>query len=167
MSRPLLPRLSFLALLALVGLAGGCASTETATDAAASQAAAIGTWKYQVDGFAPLNQGVFHITSQDGRLRGIVRDQRRGRLVAQVNVNDARMELTVGSLHISGRIEEGQFTGYLRRQRYDASVAYVRRRQRRFRSAPLYARRVRSASAVDNAPALECRSILREANGCR
>lgn len=159
--------LSLLPLLSLGVLGGGCASSETAVEVAASRAAAIGTWKYEVDGFAPLDRGLFHITSRDGRLRGIVRDQRRGRLIARVNVNDSRMELTVGTLRISGRIEDGQFTGTLRRQRFDASVAYLRRRQRRFRSAPLYARRVRSATAVDGASALECRSILREATGCR
>lgn len=166
MRRLLSARQLLLLLIPLAGLVGGCASSRSAGEVAASRAAVIGTWKYQVDGMAPLDRGVFHITSKNGRLRGIVRDQRRGRLFAEVRVNDSRMELTLGNFLISGRIEDGQFMGTLRRERWDVTVPYRVRRRSRFRSASFYARRVQSAAAADLVPILECRSILREANGC-
>lgn len=163
--------LHFALLLLGVGLAAGCASsrsTENDTSDAADRAAAIGTWKYEVDGYAPLSTGVFQITEQDGRLQGFLRDRRRGRLRARVKLKDRRLELIIDELRVSGRIEDGQFTGFLRRQQWGVTTRRrTRRRTRsRFRSASVYAQRVRSASAADRPSILECESILREANGC-
>lgn len=160
-------QLAFLLLIPLLGLATGCASSRSAEEAAADRAAAIGTWRYQVTGSAPLHRGVFHISLQNGRLQGLVRDQLRGRLSAQVNVRDSRMELTLGQFSISGIIEDETFTGFLRRQQYDVSTPYPRKQsRRRSRTAPLYAHRIQSAAVEGAAPPLECESILREANGC-
>lgn len=160
--------LHFALLLLGVGLAAGCASSRSTENDAADRAAAIGTWKYEVDGYAPLSTGVFQITAQDGRLQGLLRDQRRGRLQARVRLEDQRLELIIDELRVSGRIEDGQFTGFLRRQKWGVTTRRrTRRRTRsRFRSASVYARRVRSASAADRPSILECESILREANGC-
>jgi hypothetical protein len=154
-------------LLVAVG-AGGCASSHSSQDSPEAQAAAIGTWKYEVDGVAPLSTGVFQITEQDGRLQGLLRDQRRGRFRARVRLEGRRLELIIDELRVSGRIEDDQFTGFLRRQRWGVTTRRrTRRRTRsRFRSASVYARRVRSASAADRPSILECESILREANGC-
>jgi len=150
------------------GLAAGCASSRSAEDDAAGRAAALGTWRYEVDGSAPLSTGVFQIAERKGRLQGFLRDRRRGRLQARVKLQDRRLELTVDGLRVSGRIEEGQFTGVLRRERWDMTTRRrTRRRTRsRVRSASVHARRVRSASAADRPSILECESILREANGC-
>ena len=150
-------------------LAAGCASSESTQDSAAPQVAVIGTWEYKVSGTAPLDQGVFQIANEDGQLRGIIRDQRIGRLRARVDVNDSRLELTLDGLRISGYIEDDQFTGFLRHQQWD--VTSRRRTDRRarsqFRSASFYAKRVQSAMAADKPSVLECRSLLREVDDCR
>ena len=150
-------------------LAAGCASPESTQDSAAPQVAVIGTWEYKVSGTAPLDRGVFQIANEDGQLRGIIKDQRIGRLRARVDVNDSRLELTLGGLRISGYIEDDQFTGFLRRQEW--GVASHRRTGRRarsqFRSASFYAKRVQSAMAADEPSVLECRSLLREVDDCR
>lgn len=162
--------LEFVLLFLGLGLIMGCASSRSTQDDAATRAAAVGTWKYEVDGFAPLHAGVFQIAERDGRLQALVQDRRQGRFRARVHVKDRRMELTIDELRISGRIEDDQFTGFLRLQRWDVSTRTRqrtrRRRKRQFRSASLHARRVRSASAVDEPSVLKCESILREANGC-
>jgi hypothetical protein len=158
-----------LALLLLgLGLAVGCASSRSTTDDAAARAAAIGTWEYEVDGFAPLEAGVFRIVEERGRLQALVQDRRRGRYRARADVSGTRLELTIDDLRISGRIEDDQFTGFLRRDQWDVSTPQRARRRTRasFRSASLYARRIRSASAVSRPSILECESILRETNGC-
>lgn len=160
--------LEFALLFLGLGLVMGCASSRSTQDDAAARAAAVGTWKYEVDGFAPLHAGVFQIEERNGRLQALIQDRRQGRLRARVNVKDRRLELTIDDLRISGRIEDDQFTGFLRRQQWDVSTRQRtrRRRESQFRSASLYARRVRSASAADRPSILECESILREANGC-
>ncbi|MFB6231104.1 MAG: hypothetical protein ABEL04_08090, partial [Salinibacter sp.] len=162
--RGLRPSPLFLVVLLPVAVfAGGCASTQSTGGNPAALEAAIGTWRYQVTGIAPLDQGTFRIAVKDGRLQGIVRDRQRGRFKARVDVNDSRMELTVGRLHISGQIENGQFSGFLRLRKWDVSVSSRRRRSRSGSStAPLYAERIRSGVAGDAVPALECTSILRE-----
>ncbi|WP_103019323.1 hypothetical protein [Salinibacter altiplanensis] len=158
-------RLTLLLVLG-AGFAGGCASPRSMQDEAAARAAAVGTWTYEVDGFAPLVQGRFHITVQDGDLRGIVRDRRLGRLRARVDVNDTRLEINLDDLRISGYIEDGQFTGFLRRSQWDVAARRQTRPRSQFRSASLFAKRVRSATAVDKPRVLECRSLLREAGDC-
>jgi len=157
-----------LCLVATATVAVGCLPSQQATEEdAAAQAAVIGTWKYKVSGTAPLDQGVFRITDQDGQLRGIIKDRRIGRLRARVDVDDTRLELTLDGLRISGYIEDDQLTGFLRRQQWDISTRRRQRRGRsRFRSASLSARRVKSATAADAPSILDCESILREANGC-
>jgi len=165
-------RLAFLPEFALLflglGLIMGCASSQSTRDDAAARAAAIGTWEYEVIGTAPLNAGTFQIAERDGRLHALVRDRRWGRLRARAEVRDTRLELVIDDLRISGRIENDQFTGFLRRQRWDVSTRQRsrRRRQSHSRSASLHARRVQSASTADRPSALECQSILREASGC-
>lgn len=154
-------------LLALcTGLVSACASSHSAEDDAAARAAVLGTWEYEVEGIAPLDRGVFHITTQDGRRRGLVQDRRLGRLRARVDVNDSRLELTLDDLRISGYIEDNQFTGFLRRARWSVTERRWDRPQSRFRSVSLFARRVRGAPMADKPSVLECRSLLREANGC-
>lgn len=161
-STPLIPLLFALC----AGVLGGCASSQSAQEKAAARAAVVGTWEYRVEGIAPLDQGVFRITTKDGRLRGIVQDRRLGRLRARVDVSDSRLELMFDDLRISGYIEDDEFTGYLRRRQWDVSTRRRYRRRSRFRSASLFARRVQSGTAADTPSILECRSILREANGC-
>lgn len=153
-------------LVLCAGLVMGCASSQSTTEDAASQAAVVGTWEYKVNGAAPLDQGVFRITTKDGRLRGILRDRRLGRLRARVDVNDSRLELSFEDLRISGYVEDDQLTGFLRRRKWDVSTRRQSRRRSRFRSASFSARRVQSAAAADTPSILECRSLLREANGC-
>ncbi len=148
------------------GLALGCASSESAADNAAAQAAVIGTWEYEVNGVAPLNRGVFRITRQGDRLRGVIRDQRIGRLRARVDVRSSRLELVLSDLRISGFIEDDQFTAYLRRQQWSVTTRSPNRRRSRRQSASLHARRVQSAAAVDGPSTLACRPLLREANEC-
>lgn len=164
---PVLP-LRLTLLLLSVGLTLGCASSQSTEDKTASRAAAIGTWEYEVDGFAPLKAGVFRIAERRGRLQALVQDQRQGRFQARVDVSNRRLELTVDDLRISGRIEDDQFTGFLRRDQWDVSTTQRTRRQRRssFRSASFHAQRVNSASTVDRPSILDCESILREADGC-
>jgi len=166
--RGFLPPLLFLVILLPVAVfTGGCASSQSTRSNSAALEAALGTWRYQVTGIAPLDQGTFRIAVKNGRLQGIVRDQQRGRFKARVDVNDSRMELTVGRLHISGQIENDQFSGFLRLRKWDVSVSSRRRRSRSGSStAPLYAERIRSSVADDAVPALECTSILRETDGC-
>lgn len=161
--------LRFTLLILGLGLAVGCASSRSTKDDAAARAAAIGTWKYEVNGTAPLNSGTFQIAERDDRLQALVRDRRRGRLRAQVDVRDARLELVIDDLRISGRIQDDQFTGFLRRQQWDVSTRQRTRRRRRAshsHSASFYAQRVHSASGVTRPSLLECESILREADGC-
>ena len=155
-------------LLLCVGLAAGCASSRSAEDDAADRAAVIGTWKYEVEGSAPLSTGAFQITERDGRLQGLLRDRRQGRLRARVKLKDRRLELIIDQLRVSGRIEDDQFTGFLRRQQWGVTTRRRTRRRTRshFRSTSFHAQRVRSASAADRPSILECESILREANGC-
>jgi len=148
------------------GLLGACATSRSAQDEAALRAAVVGTWAYDVKGFAPLDQGRFHITVRDGTLRGLIRDRRLGRLRARVEVQDSRLELTLDNLRISGYIEDDQFTGFLRRARWNVTTRRQARTRSQFRSASLYARRIRSAAVADKPDVLECRSLLREASGC-
>ncbi len=148
------------------GVLGGCASSQSAKEKAAARASVIGTWEYRVEGIAPLDQGVFQITKKNGRLRGIVRDRRLGRLRARVDVNASRLELALDGLRISGYIEDDEFTGYLRRQQWDVSTRSQYRRRSRSRSVSLFARRIQGGTAADTPSILECRSLLREANDC-
>jgi hypothetical protein len=157
-----------LPLLALcAGFVMGCLPSEQTTkENAAARAAVIGTWEYRVEGAAPLDEGIFQITTQDGRLRGIVEDRRLGRRRARVDLNDSRLELSFDEFLISGHVEDNQFTGFLERREWN--VASQRRPPRRsqFRSVSLLARRVQRAGVADTPSILECRPILREANGC-
>lgn len=167
-------RLVPLLLIFCTGAVIGCLSSQSARDQsareeAADRAAVIGTWEYEVQGVAPLERGTFRITIKKGRLRGIIRDRRRGRIRARVEVNDSRLELSLDNLRISGHIENDEFTGSLRRHEWDITASSSRNNVRsRFRppSAYLFARRVESAAAADTPSILECRPILREANGC-
>lgn len=165
MPRPCRIRLPLLLILG-AGLLGACASSRSAQDEAAARAAAVGTWSYEVEDFAPLDQGRFHITVQDGDLLGIVRDRRLGRLRASVRVHDSRLEIDLRDLRISGYIEDDQFTGFLRRPQWEVTTRRQTRTRSQFRSASLFARRVRSAAAVDKPEVLECRSLLREVDEC-
>ncbi|PSQ51120.1 MAG: hypothetical protein BRD28_06125 [Bacteroidetes bacterium QH_10_64_37] len=149
------------------GILGGCASSQSAQEKATARAAVIGTWEYNVEGTAPLDQGIFRITTKDGQLQGIIRDRRLGRLRARVDANDSRLELAVDDLRISGYIEDDEFRGSLRRRQWNVSTRRRYRRRSRFRSASVFARRVQSGTAADTPSVLECRSILREANGCK
>lgn len=151
-----------------MAFAVGCASTQSAQEEAAAQAAVVGTWKYDVEGIAPLEQGVFHITTRNGQLQGLVQDRRRGRLRARVRVSDSRLELTVDDLRISGYIEDDQFTGFLRLQQWSVTTRARRwnRRSAPFQSASLFAQRVRSAALAEKPSILECRPLLRETDDC-
>lgn len=161
------PRLALLLPLLVAVLTPGCSSSRSATDTAASRALALGTWKYRVTGRAPLYRGVFHVTSRNGRLQALVRDKRRGRLTARVRVTDSRMELIIGRLRVSGHIENGRYSGFLRLDQWDASASLRPRRPRLNSStASLFAKRVQDGARGDATSALKCRSILREANGC-
>jgi hypothetical protein len=148
------------------GLVDGCASSQSVQDDAAAQAAAVGTWAYEVQGAAPLDEGRFHITVEDGTLKGLVRDRRLGRLRARVQLRDSRLELALEDLRISGYIEDDQFTGSLRRARWNVTTRRQTRSQSRFRSTSLFAQRVQSATAADKPRVLDCRSLLRETSGC-
>ncbi|MEF8815295.1 MAG: hypothetical protein V5A20_03725 [Salinibacter sp.] len=166
-----MPRFCLLrfALLLVFGaglVVGGCASSRSTQDEAAARTAVVGTWTYEVRGVAPLDQGRFRITTQNGDLRGIVRDRRLGRLRARVEVRDTRLQLTIDDLRISGFVEDDQFTGSLRRSQWTVTARRQTRTRSRFRSASLFAQRVRSAAAVDKPEILDCRSLLREASGC-
>lgn len=156
-----------LLLLVSAVLVLGCASSQTVTEQRASEAAAIGTWEYEVSGPAPLARGTFSIHLQDGRLSALVRDQYRGRFPAEVRVHSSRMELTIGHLQIDGTIDEGRFSGFIRPEEFDASIPYPRdRRSSGPESAYISAERVQSMSLVDPWSPLDCRSILREDSGC-
>ncbi|MFB6098238.1 MAG: hypothetical protein ABEK84_03845, partial [Salinibacter sp.] len=143
-----------------VGLATGCASTNPAPTSEAARAAALGTWKYEVEGYAPLDQGIFVITQKNGRLRAFVRDRRRGRFRARVDLHRSRLVLSLDDLRIAGYIEEGTFTGFLRRDRWGMVDRRRSRFHPQFRSAALHARRIRSAAAADRFSILDCESIL-------
>lgn len=158
------PRL--LLLLFGTGLVLGCASSESAQSSPEARAAAIGAWKYKVDGVAPLDRGTFQITKEGGRLQALLRDRQQGRLRARVDLRDSRLKLVLDDFRISGQIEDETFTGVLRRRQWNVDSHRQRRSRSQFRSAPLQAQRVRSASAADEPRALNCRSILREADGC-
>jgi hypothetical protein len=126
----------------------------------------MGTWKYEVNGDAPLDAGTFRIHQKNGRLQGALTDRRRGRLRARVDVRASRLELRVNDLRISGSIEDGTFTGVLRRSQWSVTPRQPRRSRSRFRSASLSARRIQSATSADTPSVLDCQSILREARGC-
>jgi hypothetical protein len=156
-----------LILVFCAGFMMGCLPAEqTAEEDAETRAAVVGTWKYRVDGAAPLDEGVFRITTQDGRLRGILQDRRLGRLRARVDVNGSRLELSFDNFLISGYVENNEFTGFLERQRWNVASQSEPRRRSQFSSVSLLARRVQRAGVADKPSILECRSILREANGC-
>jgi len=165
MRRHFLPPLALLLVLC-TGLVLGCASSQSAEEKAAARAAVVGTWEYRVDGRAPLDQGVFQITTRNGRLRGILQDRRLGRIRTRVDVGDSRLELAFDDLRISGFIKDDQFTGFLRRRQWDVSTRNRYRRRSRFRSASLFARRVESGVSADKPSALDCRSLLRETDDC-
>ena len=159
------PRLLLLFLFVAAGIAG-CASPRSAQHSAAAEAAAIGTWRYEVEGYAPLDEGTFQIMKKNGRLQGLLRDRRRGRYRVRVDLRDSRLELKVDDLRISGYIENGTFTGFLRPQRWSVVSRRQQRSRSRFRSTSLYARRIQSAAAADKPSILDCRPILREDSGC-
>lgn len=151
------------------GLVLGCASSGPQGPSAEAQAAAVGTWQYEVNGYAPLDEGTFRIRQTDGRLRGELTDRRRGRFRVRVDVRASRLELRMNDLRISGSIEDGTFTGVLRRSQWSVTSRQQRQQRRsrsRFRSASLSARRIRSATSADAPSVLDCQSILREASGC-
>ena len=150
-------------------LALGCASSQSTQLPTASQAAVIGTWEYEVEGIAPLDEGTFYITRKNGRLQALVRDRRWGRLQAQVDLDDTRLELSVEDLEISGYIEDEQFSAFLRRDQWGINtrrrITSMRPRSR-FQSVSLYARRIRSATVADTPSILDCESLLRETDEC-
>lgn len=156
-----------LLLILCVGLATGCSSSRSTTEEAADRSAVVGTWEYEVEGFAPLSEGRIQIANQDGQLRGILRDQRRGRIRARVKVHDSRLELLFDDYRISGHIENNRFTGTLRRRQWSVSTRSRDHRRSRFRSASLFARRVQNNDAMSKPSVLECRSLLREKTECR
>lgn len=168
MCHPVLTRFfTVLSLVAAGTIAVGCLPSEQTTkENAAARAAVIGTWEYRVDGAAPLDEGTFQITTKDGQLRGVLRDRRLGRLQTRVDVNDSRLELSFDDLRISGYVEDGQLTGFLRRRKWDVSTRRRSQRRSQFRSASFSARRVQSAAAADTPSILKCRSLLRETDGC-
>lgn len=149
------------------GFVMGCLpSKQTTKEDAAARAAVIGTWEYRVDGAAPLNEGIFRITTQDGRLEGIVQDRRLGRWQARVDVTNSRLELSFDNFLISGYVENDEFTGFLERRQWNVANQRRPRRRSQFRSVSLLARRVQRAGVADTPEILECRPVLREANGC-
>lgn len=162
---PSLLRLVLLFALGL-GFLGACATSQPTSDEAALRAAVVGTWTYDVQGIAPLDQGRFHITVRDGSLQGLIRDRRLGRLRARVEVRDSRLELSLDDLRISGHVEDDQFTAFLRRDQWDVATRRRRRTRSRVRSASLHATRIRSAAVADKPDIIECQSLLREANDC-
>lgn len=151
----------------VASLLWGCASSQPSTQNRAEESKAIGTWEYRVQGPAPLDRGLFRISRRNGRLRAIVRDRFQGRLYARVDVHDSRLELTIDELRISGQIDDDHFRGFLRLQRWDVSMRPdVRRPPSALRRASITAERVESVRPVHGDGGLDCRSILREANGC-
>lgn len=156
-----------LLVLGVLSIAIGCASSEPTQSETAARAAALGTWQYQVDGIAVLNRGEFTITEKEGRLRAQIRDDRRGRFFARVQLNGSRMQLSLKDLRISGRIEDDSFTGTLRRPVWDVTSSSRMRRSSRTRSASLVAHRVSSGMPSDPKTPLDCPSILWETDdGC-
>lgn len=145
-----------------------CASSQSSVELRAKKAGAIGTWEYEVSGPAPLDQGTFYIRLSNGRLQGMVHDRSRGRLSADVRIQSSQMELTVGNYRISGTIDDGHYTGFLRRKQIDASIAYPEDRASRGRqTAYVTAVQIRSGADADGPTALACRPILRESSACQ
>lgn len=159
--------LSFLTAFIVGVFAAGCASTHSPEEEARARAAAIGTWEYRVDGVAALHRGEFQITTENGRLRAQIRDERRGRFVARVKLNGSRMQLALENLRISGRIEDGSFTGTLYRPTWDVTTSSRSRRSSQTRSASLVAQRIASSPVVERSLPFDCPSILWETDdGC-
>lgn len=160
--------LSLLFTATLMATLAGCASTQTPAQNQAARSAAVGTWEYRVTGAAPLNRGTFSVGMQNGRLQVTVTDRYRGRLTATVRVSPSQMELNIGPYRISGDVDGNRFSGFVRLNEYDVSIPYRRvRSSSDTRSAFISAKRVQRPPDAGRPSAIDCRSILREASGCR
>lgn len=152
-------QLSFVFALAVVLV--GCAGTNSSTSPA-QQAQVIGVWEYRAQGASGLSAGTFKIESRDGRLRGVLRDARRGRINMNVVQRGSRMELDLDLLRVSGRVEDNTFVGMYRRPQWDVSTSQNFRRTRGSSSGSIVARRVHNP-AWSGAPLVSgCTPVLVE-----
>lgn len=133
-------------LVVLAIILGGCASTGPTRSIDASEV--LGVWRYRTNGSPHLGDGVIQISHQNGRMQARIRDSRLGYLQADVEVNGNRMRLRMDGLYATGPVEDGHFTGFLRRPQWDVSTSQNYRRQQSPNAGSIMARRVQGTVAT-------------------
>jgi hypothetical protein len=126
----------------------------------------MGTWAYRTTGTPLLDQGSIQIERQDERLTATVRDTRRGRLRARVNVRDDRMELRLDDVVISGRLEDGRYQATVELATWDVRAG------RSMAPSSQWAREARGSLVAhrqdtgprEATPSERCRPLLRESS---
>jgi len=142
----------------------GCAASGPAGPTAPETAAVVGRWTYQTRGTSLLGDGRLRIEVRDERLRATLHDDRRGRLVARVRVDEERIEFDVEHIEVAGRVEDGRITGIVRWSMWDVSNQRSPRHGTPSAGGTLVARRL-GAPAVRSSPTeYGCVPLLRESS---
>ena len=117
-------------------------------------------WEYRTDGTHALERGTLHISVEDGRLVGRIKDRWRGKIEAPIRLHGSHMELNLDRVRITGRLQRGRYEAYVHREFFSVAEQSARRPSRGY----FIAQRVRSQSALGNFPDAGCTSLLRESS---
>ena len=148
--------------IGLLAFVVGCAGSGPAGPTARETSAVVGQWTYQTRGTPLLGDGELRIEVRDERLRAVLYDDRRGRLVARVRVDEERVELEVEKIEIAGRVEQGRFTGVVRRPMWDVSTQQATRYGAPSAAGTLVARRLGTPAVLSAPTDYGCTPLLRE-----
>jgi len=137
----------------------GCTSSEPSREVS-ERMRALGTWAYQATGVNSIRQGRLKIKSRDGDLIGQFHDRVRGKVLGDVRVRGAYMEIRIDQLRITGRILNNQYSGTVKQSDWDVT----RQNPRRQSQARFEARRIRRQGESDTDDDFGCPALLREAS---
>jgi len=162
-----LPRfLLGLLLASALGLTA-CASSSSTTSRGDSSEI-LGTWQYRaMAGSQLLDEGIFRITYERGRLRGILRDSRIGTNPVDVRYSGKQLLLDLDGIQIRGRVENNRFVAYYERSLWDVSSSQSFRHPSQRLNGSLSARRVEVQGYSGPNIQLGCDNLLIESpNRC-
>ncbi len=168
--------LSLLLLPAALVLWSGCSSSGSTTSSV-DRSDVLGVWEYRANGSRLLDEGIFRISFQQGRLQGQLRDTRLGRVpLRDVRVRNGRLNLRIeyrsayssetGYLEVNGHVRNDQLTATYYLPKWDVSTSQNlwRRSSASSPNGSLYARRVQGGMADRFDDPLGCSSPLVESD---
>lgn len=144
-----------------------CANSSSTTSRGDSSEI-LGTWQYRaMAGSQLLDEGIFRITYERGRLRGVLRDSRIGTTPVDVRYSGKQLLLDLDGIQIRGRVENNRFVAYYERSMWDVSTSQSYRRASQRLNGSLSARRVQVRGYSGPAIQLGCDNLLIESpNRC-